>query len=211
MFGIINFEVFMLAMIILVLVPGSDAMFIIAKSIAKGKKEGFLASLGVSTGSLIHTTFAAFGLSVILAESQFAFNIVKYLGAAYLIYLGIKAIVTKSSPDFVIKNSSANLKKGRTYLSGIITNVLNPKVALFYLAFLPQFVDPNYSYPFMSFLVLGLIFTTGGILWSLILAMFSSNLSNKIRKNYRIKIWLDRITGFVFISLGAKLLFSKLK
>jgi RhtB (resistance to homoserine/threonine) family protein len=211
MFGIINFEVFILTALILIFVPGSDAMYIIAKSIANGKKEGILASLGVSTGSLVHTAFAAFGLSVILAESQVAFNIVKYLGAAYLIYLGIKAIATKNSAEFVIKSESRNKKKGRTYISGVLTNVLNPKVALFYLAFLPQFVDPNYTYPYISFLVLGLIFTTAGILWSLVLAMFSSKLSKKFRENYRIKIWLDRITGVVFISLGAKLLFSKLK
>ena len=211
MFGIINFEVFILAALILVLVPGSDAMYIIAKSIANGRKDGYLASLGVSTGSLIHTAFAAFGLSIILAESQLAFNIVKYLGAAYLVYLGIKAILTKNLVDLSIKNKLGNQKNGRTYLSGVLTNVLNPKVALFYLAFLPQFVDPNYTNNYISFLILGLIFTAIGIIWCFIIAMFSSKLSQKFRENYRIKIWLDKITGVVFISLGAKLLFSKLK
>lgn len=211
MFGIVNFEVFMLAAIILVLVPGSDAMFIIAKSISNGKKEGIMATLGVSTGSLVHTLFAAFGLSVILAESQMAFNIVKYLGAAYLVFLGIKALLSKGTLEIPLNNASGNPKNRRTYLSGILTNVLNPKVALFYLAFLPQFVDPNYAYPYVSFIFLGIIFTTAGILWSLVIALFSSKLSQKFRENSRIKLWLDRITGIVFISLGAKLITSKLK
>jgi RhtB (resistance to homoserine/threonine) family protein len=211
MFGIVNFEVFILAVIALVLVPGSDAMFIIAKSVNKGKREGILTTLGVSTGSLVHTIFAAFGLSVVLAESQMAFNIVKYLGAAYLIFLGAKTVLSKSAFEMPLEDASETVKSGRTYLSGVLTNILNPKVALFYLAFLPQFVDPNYAYPYLAFIFLGIIFTTAGVLWSLVIALFSSKLSQKFRENSRIRLWLDRITGMVFISLGAKLLTSKLK
>src|SRR5690606_23925136 len=103
-----------------------------------------------------------------------------------------------------------NIVKGKKiYISGILTNVLNPKVALFYLAFLPQFIDPDYSSSYISFILLGVAFTATGTIWCLILAVFSSSLSDRIRKNYKIKLWLDRITGLVFISLGIKLASGK--
>ena len=208
-FGIINFWAFLAAGILLNLTPGSDTMYILSRSVSNGKKAGVLSAIGISTGSLIHTLFAAFGLSVLLAESQTAFSIVKYLGAAYLVFLGIKAILTKSSPQSTIKPAENIVKGRKIYLSGILTNVLNPKVALFYLAFLPQFIDPHYSSPYISFILLGFAFTVTGTIWCLILAVFSSSLSSKFRKNHKIKFWLDRITGVVFISLGIKLASGK--
>lgn len=208
-FGIINFWAFLVAGILLNLTPGSDTMYILSRSVAHGKKAGILSALGISTGSLIHTICAALGLSILLTESQTAFNIVKYLGAAYLVFLGIKAIFTKSSPQSTTKPTENVVKGRKIYLSGILTNVLNPKVALFYLAFLPQFIDPDYSSPYISFILLGIAFTATGTIWCLILAIFSSSLSGKIRTNHKIKLWLDRITGLVFISLGRKLASGK--
>ncbi len=208
-FGIINFWAFLAAGILLNLTPGSDTMYILSRSVANGKKAGILSALGISTGSLIHTVFAAFGLSVLLAESQTAFIIVKYIGAAYLVFLGIKAIFTKNSPQSANKPTENIVKGKKIYISGILTNVLNPKVALFYLAFLPQFIDPDYSSSYISFILLGVAFTATGTIWCLILAVFSSSLSDRIRKNYKIKLWLDKITGLVFISLGIKLASGK--
>ena len=207
--GIINFWVFLAAGILLNLTPGSDTMYILSRSISNGKKAGVLSALRISTGSLIHTIFAAFGLSILLAESQTAFIIVKYMGAAYLVFLGIKAIFTKSSPQSATQPTENSVKGSKVYLSGILTNVLNPKVALFYLAFLPQFIEPDYSFPYISFILLGITFTVTGTIWCLLLAVFSSSLSGKIRRNYKIKLWLDRITGVVFISLGIKLASGK--
>ena len=209
MFGIENLGAFILAGVLLNITPGSDTMYILGRSIAGGKKAGVLSALGIASGSLIHTLLAALGLSVLLAESQFAFDTVKYLGATYLIYLGITAFLKKSEKmadlqGTVKKNSHRNI-----YLAGILTNVLNPKVALFYLAFLPQFIDPTYPTPFITFVILGLVFTFNGTIWCLILAIFSSELSDKIRSNYRIKQWLDRLTGMVFIGLGIKLALSE--
>ncbi|WP_075344424.1 LysE family translocator [Tenacibaculum agarivorans] len=209
MFGIINFETFLIAGIILNITPGADTMYILGRSIAQGKKAGILSALGITTGALFHVIFATLGLSIILAKSALAFQIVKYIGAAYLIYLGIKSLLSKSSGNFQIEHAEKNTNYKKIYLSGILTNILNPKVALFFLAFLPQFIDPRYTNTTLSFLLLGVTFLTTGTLWCLLLAVFSSRLSNSIRKNYKIKLWLDRITGSIFIALGIKLALSK--
>lgn len=184
-------------------------MYILGRSIAQGKKAGILSALGISTGSIFHIIFATLGLSIILAKSAMAFLIVKYLGAAYLIYLGIKSLRAKSKGELELDNKSKEASSLRIFSSGILTNVLNPKVALFFLAFLPQFVDPNYAQNTLSFLILGLTFLFTGTTWCLILALFASRLSDRIRKNNKIKVWLDRITGGIFIVLGIKLALSK--
>lgn len=209
MFGIVNFEAFLLAGILLNLTPGSDTMYILGRSMSQGKKAGLLSALGISTGALVHTIFAALGLSIILAQSATAFNLVKYLGALYLIYLGIRMILSKPKPDFNPNEGLEKIDPRKIYFSGIVTNILNPKVALFFLAFLPQFIDPNYTNSTLSFLILGLTFVTTGTIWCLLLALFSSRLSEKIKQNYKIKIWLDKITGSVFILLGVKLALMK--
>jgi len=209
MFGIINFETFLIAGLILNFTPGADTMYILGRSISQGKKAGVLSALGISTGGLVHCIFAALGLSIILAKSAMAFEIVKYAGALYLIYLGIKLLTTRSDKSFKFENKSKLTNYIKIYSSGILTNVLNPKVALFFLAFLPQFIDPNYAQSPMPFLILGLTFLLTGTIWCLILALFASKLSEKIRNNYKIKVWLDKITGGIFISLGLKLALSK--
>ncbi|GGD25763.1 LysE family translocator [Hyunsoonleella pacifica] len=209
MFGITNFEAFILAGIILNLTPGADTMYILGRSISQGKKAGVLSALGIATGALIHCIFASLGLSVILAKSALAFEILKYAGAVYLIYLGIKMLISKTDENFKLKSNDEKINYRKIYLSGILTNVLNPKVALFFLAFLPQFINPDYSQSFLPFLFLGLTFVTTGTIWCLTLAVFSSKLSNTIRKNYMIKKWLDKTTGGIFIALGIKLALTK--
>ena len=210
MFGITNFETFLFAGIILNLTPGADTMYILGRSISQGKKAGIMSALGISTGSLVHCIIASFGLSIIIAKSAIAFSTIKYLGAVYLIYLGVKALLTKSQKEFEIeqldKKKSSNRK---IFISGILTNILNPKVALFFLAFLPQFIDPNYATNSLPFIILGLTFIATGTIWCLALAMFSAKLSDRIRRNYKIKMWLDKITGGIFIALGIKLALSK--
>ena len=209
MFGIVNFEAFLLAGILLNLTPGADTMYILGRSIAQGKKAGILSALGIASGALVHCLFAALGLSIILAESALAFEIVKYVGAAYLIFLGIKMILNKDQGKFELQNTNDHINYRKIYISGIFTNIFNPKVALFFLAFLPQFINPNYTQNVLPFVILGLTFVTTGTLWCLALAFFSSKLSNSIRKNYKVKQSLDKITGGVFIALGIKLALTK--
>jgi threonine/homoserine/homoserine lactone efflux protein len=209
MFGIINFETFIIAGLILNLTPGVDTMYIIGRSISQGKKAGILSALGISTGALLHVIFAVLGLSVILAKSALAFEIVKYLGAAYLIFLGIKSVTSKSNNKVEFVKDDKKISNKKIYISGILTNLLSPKIALFFMAFMPQFINPNYVESSLPFLILGLTFLLTGTIWCVILAVFASKLSNKIRKNYRIKTWMDKITGGMFIMLGIKIAMSK--
>jgi len=209
MFGIINFETFLIAGLILNLTPGADTMYILGRSITQGKKAGILSAFGISTGAIFHIIFATLGLSIILAKSAIAFEIVKYAGAAYLIFLGFKAILKKTDEKFELSKENQVTNYRKIYISGVFTNILNPKVALFFLAFLPQFIDPSYAENYLPFLILGITFLTTGTIWCLILALFASKLSNRIRKNYKIKNWLDKITGVLFLTLGIKLALTK--
>lgn len=209
MFGITNFTAFIIAGILLNITPGSDTMYILGRSISQGKRAGIASVLGISTGSLVHTLFAGLGLSVIIAQSPTVFNAIKYLGAVYLCFLGGKMLLNTASDNFKIQNIEEELDLKKIYFSGILTNVLNPKVALFFLAFLPQFVDNQSIGNPIPFFLLGLTFVFTGTIWCLILALFSALLADKIKQNYVIKKWIDRITGGVFIAIGLKLALEK--
>ncbi|MFZ6011443.1 MAG: LysE family translocator [Bacteroidota bacterium] len=206
MFGITNFTAFIVAGIILNLTPGADTLYILGRSVSQGRKAGIYSALGISVGCLIHTMLAAFGLSMIIAQSQTAFAVVKYAGALYLFYLGIRMILSNPAmAAFELDTQTRQTSFQKIFLSGIITNVLNPKVALFFLAFLPQFVESGEANNPVPFLILGFTFITTGTLWCLMLAFFSSMLARKIRQNYFMKRWLDRLAGILFITLGVKL------
>lgn len=170
MTGIIHFETFLLTGILLNLTPGNDTIFILTKSIGQGKKAGIISAFGIGTGSIIHTILAAVGLSIIIAKSILLFSIIKYAGAAYLFYIGFKMLTEKSqlNTDTATGNKSTNYLK--IYRDAIFTNVLNPKVALFFIAFLPQFIDPTIKNAFLPFITLGITFITTGTIWCLILA-----------------------------------------
>ena len=163
--------------------------------------------LGIGTGSLIHTTFAAVGLSVIIAQSPVLFNVIKYAGAAYLFYIGLRMIFSKS---FVLKpDKPVNEKYKKIYWQAVLTNVLNPKVALFFISFLPQFIDPGYANHYLSFLVLGLSFTATGTLWCLLLALFASLISAALIKNKRTGNYLTKACGFILVGLGIRVALVK--
>lgn len=206
MFGITNFTTFIIACILLNMTPGSDTMYILGRSISQGEKAGVLSALGIGAGCIVHTLLAGFGLSLIVAQSEMAFNVIKYLGAAYLFYLGVRMILSSREQALHRNELPVNMKK--VFMSGVITNVLNPKVALFFLAFLPQFVETNQADSPVPFLLLGATFTTTGTAWCIGLALFASMLAIRIRQNPSIKKWLDRITGTLFVGLGIKLAFQ---
>ena len=183
MTGIIHFSTFLIAGILLNLTPGNDTIFILTKSIGQGKKAGIMSALGIGTGSIIHTLLAAFGLSVIIAKSILLFNIIKYAGAAYLLYSGYKMLTDRSqlNTNVSIKNGQANYVK--IYRDAIITNVLNPKVALFFIAFLPQFIDASVKNTVLPFLLLGFTFITTGMIWCLLLATFAAGIFSRLKNN----------------------------
>jgi len=211
MSGIIHFETFLVAGILLNLTPGNDTIFILSKSIAQGKKAGIVSVLGIATGSLIHTTLAALGLSIIIAKSLFVFTIVKYAGAVYLLYVGYKMITNRSKIDGGISAVTNKIDLLKIYRDAVVTNVLNPKVAMFFIAFLPQFIDPSYHNSIIPFLLLGITFTTTGTAWCLVLASFSSLIFSKLRNYPNFSTWLNKICGAVLIGLGIKVALTSRK
>jgi threonine/homoserine/homoserine lactone efflux protein len=208
MFGIENYYTFLFAGIILNLTPGADTIYIISRSAAQGRRAGIASVLGIMTGSMIHTTFAAVGLSMILATSALAYEIVKYAGAGYLIYLGIKMLVLKSG-TFITQNELKEDRLIEIYRQGVLTNVLNPKVALFFLSFLPQFINPQYTKGPLPFLLLGLTFTTTGTIWCLIVAYSAASLTKQLRQNQILMKIMQKLCGVVFILLGLQLAIRK--
>ncbi|MGM2781836.1 LysE family translocator [Bacillus cereus group sp. Bce022] len=206
MYGIINYEVFLLTGILLNLIPGADTMYIVGRSISQGRKAGMYSVFGIITGSLVHTLLVAFGLSIILTKSIVLFNTIKVIGVIYLVYLGIKMILDKTNVAFQASSNKLNIRK--IYIQGLLTSLTNPKVSLFYIAFLPQFIDTKASGP-MPFIILGLTFTVTGLLWCLFVAYFSSYVTKKLRGNQKVGMILNKITGLIFIGMGLKLLQTK--
>ncbi|MBO1532075.1 LysE family translocator [Psychrobacter sp. F1192] len=216
MFGIENYIGFIIAAILLNLTPGTDSIYIITRSISQGQQAGLYSVFGITSGILVHTLLAALGLSVLLANSPTAFMIVKYLGASYLCYLGFKMLTSKQQPllaNNLAENETLATAKltnhWQIYKQGVLTNVFNPKVALFFLAFFPQFIDTHYAYSMLSFLVLGLSFATTGFIWCLCLALLAARFSEKLRAHPTFESVLNKISGVVFIGLGIKLLTEK--
>ena len=208
MFGIHDFALFISAGILLNLTPGPDTVYILGRSIAQGREAGIASALGISVGSIFHTCAAALGLSSILATSALAFGTIKLLGGAYLIFLGIKMTFDRRKQ----LSLPSNFRRRTTmaaFRQGILTNILNPKVALFFLAFLPQFIDPTSNNKVIAFLLLGFTFVTTGTLWCLVLAWFASILSEQLRKSETISQWLNRTAGAVFVFLGLRLATAK--
>lgn len=202
-----EFWLFFSASFLLWLTPGPDTMYILARTISQGRLAGLLSVLGVSTGILAHTLFAAIGLSAILATSALAFSVVKLLGATYLIYLGIQAWRSHRTPDASIGVSAQ--RGSLLFCQGFLTNLLNPKIAIFFLAFLPQFVAPESTDSASIFLFLGGIFVFGGTLWCLLLVAFAASFTNTARSNPRLSQVIGKATGLVYIGLGLNLLRAK--
>lgn len=207
--GIVNYGQFVVSAILLNLVPGSDTVYVLTRAIVGGRKKGVISALGISTGILVHTLLAALGLSVILRESALAFNIMKIAGAGYLVFLGIKAVVSKK-PLFDSDPESLDESPLKVYRQGVLTNVLNPKAALFFLALLPQFVSQSAGSSPLSFLALGLTFFTTSTIWSVVLAFAASFANALLRKNERVQKGAGKATGIIYILLGLNVLRSKI-
>lgn len=203
MFGITHYEIFIATGIMLNLTPGSDTIYILSRSIAQGSKAGIYACLGISTGCLVHTCLAAFGLSVLLAQSAVAFMAVKMAGAIYLGYLGITTLLAKKNTMLSLNNSTITNRD--IFWQGLLTNVLNPKVALFFLSFLPQFIDSENAFGIIPFILLGIIFFITGTIWNLLLVVFSSGITAFLRQNNSVANWMNKICGGIYLLLGIKL------
>ncbi|MFD2699149.1 LysE family translocator [Paenibacillus shunpengii] len=213
MLGIINFEVFLISSILLNITPGPDTMYVLGRSVAQGKRAGIVSALGITAGGVVHTLLAAFGLSVILMSSAVLFNVIKVIGAIYLAYLGIRMLIDKASPKAKSHGGPADmpseLSNSKIFTQGLFTNVTNPKVAMFFLAFMPQFIAPGSDASPLPFVVLGLTYCLTGGIWSILIAAFSSTATGKLRNNVKMKTILNKATGFIFIAMSITLLRTK--
>ncbi len=194
---------YLAAATVLVLIPGPGTAWIVAQTIAGGTRRGVQAGLGLETATLIHALAAGFGLSALLAASALAFEILKYAGAAYLVWLGIKAWRDKA--ERVPTPAPDVPTRGRVYWRSVVTGVLNPKVALFFLAFLPQFVHPERGLVWLQFLVLGVLLSLIGFSNSCVLAVAVGRFGRSLSGNARLARWRQRLIGTVFVGLGLKL------
>ena len=193
--------VFAAAALALAVVPGPAVLYIVARSVDQGRFAGLVSALGIGVGSLVHVTAATIGLSSLLASSATAFTVVKYAGAAYLILLGIHRLLTREEVVETAARPPRALR--RIFRDGVIVNVLNPKTALFFLAFLPQFVDPNQGAATLQILVLGLIFTVIALSSDSLWAIAAGTLGGWLRRSrwyLGVKRW---VTGTVLVVLGA--------
>jgi threonine/homoserine/homoserine lactone efflux protein len=192
------------AALLLLVTPGPAVLYITARSMSQGVRAGLVSVLAVETGNLVQAVAAALGLAALLASSALAFSVVKLLGAGYLVYLGIRKLT--STPDGAVAGAGAPARRLRAvYLDGVIVAVLNPKTALFFLAFLPQFVDRAAGPPVPQILLLGLLFNIQGTLVNLAVALAASRGTNWLRANERSVCALRRLTGALFLALGARL------
>lgn len=207
MLGIHDFPLFVLSSILLNITPGQDTMYILGRSLAQGKQAGLMSAMGIMTGVLVHTLLAALGLSVILATSSLAFAIVKYAGAVYLIWIGIGFFIKRNGSSTLPDTPVSTPGSWKIFRQGVLTNVLNPKVALFFLSFLPQFVSAQTDPVFLPFMVLGLVFFTTGSIWCLFLATAAAWLSARFPYRDSAGDMLRNFTGALFIGLGIRLAF----
>lgn len=205
MFGVINYEMFLTSSIILALIPGSDTMFILGQAISNSIKSGKYSAFGICSGLIVHTFLAAFGLSLLLKNSITAFNLIKFLGAMYLVYMGIKSIKSK---DMLAVNQGKKKREDlkKAFFQGLVTNLLNPKIILFFLAFLPQFIDTNNTYGMVPFVLLGLTSTIISGIWYISLSIFASFIATFLKRNKNFGKIVNKLSGTIFIILGINLL-----
>ncbi len=196
---------FALASAALIAVPGPAVIYVVARSIEGGRRAGLVSMLGIEAGGLVHVAGAAVGLSAVLASSATAFTVVKVAGAAYLVWLGVRRLVasTRPTPSAPEGDVPAPRAGRRLFLEGVLVNVLNPKVAIFFLAFLPQFVDPAAGAVALQVLVLGVVFLTVAVLCDGAWAIVAGAAATRLRSSARARAWLDRVSGVVFLGLGA--------
>lgn len=211
MMALHDFLLFAFASLMLNITPGNDMIFVATRSSNQGVKAGIISALGVMGGCLVHIFAAVVGLSAIIARSAMAFQLIKYAGAAYLIFLGLKSILHRKSSSFPMNSELNRLSYRKIFWQGVVTNVLNPKVALFFLAFLTQFIDPEMAPPQWKILFLGVWFACSGTVVNLLVAIIFGKMGNRLTRSKRFLKWQEKLTGVVLIGLGIKVALTSKK
>ncbi|RFP08837.1 LysE family translocator [Duganella sp. BJB488] len=213
MFGIHDLTLFVVSGLLLNIMPGPDSLLIMTRSATQGWRAGSAAALGIGAGTMIHIFAAALGLSALLATSAAAFTVVKWIGAAYIVYVGIGMLRARlrtedddaAAAEIAVRGAAQPLAYRKIFFQGFLTNVLNPKVALFFLAFVPQFISADSASKPLAFIVLGCIFNFNGMLWCNGLAVFTAFASARLKVKPLVALWLNRVTGGLFLALGLRL------
>ncbi len=198
-----NFWLFALASLMLNITPGNDMLYVATRSTSQGVKGGVISALGVMAGCMVHIFAAVIGLSAIIASSAVAFQTIKYIGAGYLIYLGIRSIISKKNA-FVVNAKAVDVSYKRIFWQGVLTNVLNPKVALFFLAFLPQFIKLSAKHVWPQILFLGTWFDVGGTLINILVALLFGKIGAWFSRSAWFQKWQNKVTGLILVGLGVK-------
>lgn len=210
MFGTHDLALFALSVLLLAITPGPDTLYIVGRSTTFGWRWGALAVLGVAAGIFVHIFAAALGLSAILAASAAAFTVIKFAGAIYLVYIGIMLLLSRRrAPEVTEVTPAKTVSRRRVFAEAFLTNVLNPKVALFFLAFLPQFIDADAPNKPLAFVFLGVLFNIIGSSWNLFTAWSAAHLRNRLDATGKFSVWLNRAIGGLFVFVGIKLVFAR--
>ncbi|MGD9210251.1 MAG: LysE family translocator [Desulfobacteraceae bacterium] len=198
---------FFITSLFVIITPGQDMFLVMSRSIAQGRKAGIATAAGVSTGLLGHTVLAVLGLGALLKTSEILFTAVKLIGAAYLLWLGFRLISAKREiPEFC---ETENSSLSKLFFQGVFSNISNPKIAIFYFSFLPQFIAPDNSSPTYCLLILGIIFAVLTFFIKAPIGYAAGSLAHKLRSCPSIQLWINRFSGIVLISLGVKLALEK--
>jgi RhtB (resistance to homoserine/threonine) family protein len=210
--GTHDLVLFIASGLLLNIAPGPDSLLIVTRSAGHGWRAGSAAAFGIGAGTFVHVFAAALGLSAVLATSAMAFNVVKYVGAAYLLYIGLSMLFRKRRPETTAEatpETASALSYRKVFAQGFLTNVLNPKVAIFFLAFVPQFIAADAPNKPLAFIALGFIFNFDSMLWAHVLVAMAAVAGNRIRVGGAAIRWLNRAIGAMFVSFGLKLALSK--
>jgi RhtB (resistance to homoserine/threonine) family protein len=216
MFGITHFGFFIAAVFLLNITPGPDTAYIVGRSVAQGRGAGLMSALGISAGCCVHSLACGFGLTALLAASATAFTVIRFAGALYLIYLGIRLIFARPAADTAPADAArapgtAAVPRSlrQLFLQGFWTNVLNPKVVLFFVSFFPQFVAAGSTHKALAFLALGGVFVLMSTVWNSFVAWIAGSVTRRVSNRPGVKRWLDRTVGSAFVGLGVRLAASR--
>ncbi|CCD84754.1 putative amino acid efflux protein, LysE family [Bradyrhizobium sp. ORS 285] len=207
MFGIHDLLLFLVSGLLLNMTPGPDTAYIVGRSVQMGWRGGAAAALGISAGCLVHVFGSAIGLSALLTASATAFAVVKWAGAAYLVYLGVTQLLARRQmvrEESVVAGTPV-VRLRQVFWQGALTNILNPKVAMFFLAFLPQFVAADAPHKPLAFLLLGAIFIVNGTMWCLGVAVVAARAARRVRGSSAVMLWLNRAIGGLLVYLGVRI------
>lgn len=197
-----SFAVFVVAVLVICVTPGPDMLYILTRGISQGRRAGLLSAVGMAIGMLCHTTLVALGLAALLRSSSVAFDVLRYAGAAYLLVMAWHSLRAKPSAD--VEAEQPAVASRRVMGQAVFTNLLNPKIVLFYLAFLPQFVRTSAGHPTVQLLVLGLTFVVLGLAVDCVVALAAGRIGGFLKRRGGAQAWLNRVSGVVFLGLAAR-------